>query len=419
MNIIMKNYLKLLFLIVTFCSLESYKLINLLLEEIIQCEDHLTLENYLGDLANFEADLIVGNDKINELLRKIDSFLLKCISKDEFLTNNIINILTKMTSSSNIQTKILIELILIYSNFMLKSCEKFYKIKFDISRYYNMSVNFECLNNMISKLHNENISLKKVEYTKVKQIVDNYFSLLIYNYDEKQQINNIPFGISTNYMLILLFCLDNDLVNLKILFRNCHTRTLIISILHRFKFLIFVDYKRSLSLFSEKSSFLWKHTSVLEQIYPSYKISKKFFYYAWYHIQINFVGLIVRYKKCREIFYNLYENIDIKLCCWKHFDNILEFFFISQSKGETNVLKEFEEYQKENLFYLIKEVCCDFILYCNNRECLEIKKSKILSYYHNTENNKYFKYFFEDLIEAFKENVYCDKNWDIGKKISI
>ena len=76
-------------------DLESFKLINLLFDELLQCNDHLSLENYLGDLANFTPDLISRNEKIHDLIKKIDNFLENCIAKDEYLSNNLINILSK------------------------------------------------------------------------------------------------------------------------------------------------------------------------------------------------------------------------------------------------------------------------------------------------------------------------------------
>ena len=394
-------------------DLESFKLINLLFDELLQCNDHLSLENYLGDLANFKPDLISRNEKIHDLIKKIDNFLENCIAKDEYLSNNLINILSKITSSQLIQTKVLIDAIIIFSFFLIRITDKFYKVSFDISRFYKISVNFECLNNMIGKLHTHNISLKKVESSKIKQLVDNYITLILFNYDEKTQLNNnLSYGISSNYVMIILFCLDNDLVNLKILFRNCHTRNIMISNLDKYLSLIFIDHKKSLASFCEKSSFIWKHNSVLEQIYTNYKINKRFLHYAFFYIQINFLGLIIRYRKSRERFYYSEENINNQLDCSQQFENLLSFLFVIYNKNEFNNLKELEEYQQENLFYLIKEVCCDFILYCYDSSCIDKKKAKVLGLYNMNTYEKKFKFFLEYILEAFKENVCIEKKID-------
>jgi hypothetical protein len=67
----------------------------------------------------------------------------------------------------------------------------------------------------------------------------------------------------------------------------------------------------------------------------------------------------------RNTFYVNIVEMFPELNCFLHFRNVLALTvdLLVDTK------QDFEEYQKENLFYLTKEILCDFILYCNDREC--------------------------------------------------
>ena len=70
--------------------------------------------------------------------------------------------------------------------------------------------------------------------------------------------------------------------------------------------------------------------------------------------------------------------------------------------------KDFEDYQRDNLFYLTKEILCDFILYCNDKDCCE-KKFYLIKEINEKESlkkNKMIKYLIEDLKLALNENIY-------------
>ena len=87
-----------------------------------------------------------------------------------------------------------------------------------------------------------------------------------------------------------------------------------------------------------------------------------------------------------------------------HFRNVLSLTvdLIVDSK------QDFEEYQRDNLFYLTKEILCDFILYCENKECC-LKKLELINEINGKEilkNDKMICYLINDLQLALKDNIY-------------
>ena len=94
------------------------------------------------------------------------------------------------------------------------------------------------------------------------------------------------------------------------------------------------------------------------------EFNKKFLLYCWISIKLNFLGLILRYKSLRSKFYETIKEVDSSLNCFLHFRNVLA--LTVDLVLESN--KDFEDYQRDNLFYLTKEILCDFILYCDDKD---------------------------------------------------
>ena len=67
-------------------------------------------------------------------------------------------------------------------------------------------------------------------------------------------------------------------------------------------------------------------------------------------IKLNFLGLILRYKSLRNKFYETIKEVDPSLNCFLHFRNVLA--LTVDLVLESN--KDFEDYQRDNLFYLTK-----------------------------------------------------------------
>ena len=87
-----------------------------------------------------------------------------------------------------------------------------------------------------------------------------------------------------------------------------------------------------------------------------------------------------------------------------HFRNVLALtvdLVLESNKG-------FEDYQRDNLFYLTKEILCDFILYCDDKDCCEKKYYLIkeINAKESLKKNKMIKYLIEDLKLALNENIY-------------
>ena len=97
------------------------------------------------------------------------------------------------------------------------------------------------------------------------------------------------------------------------------------------------------------------------------------------------------------MFYKTFQEEDFNF--FIHFTFNLEFVIELLFKNVESSAKdffgddfEFEINQKENMFFLIKEILCDFLLYCNNKNCLRKKQSHIVSLYNNVDykDNKMF-----------------------------
>ena len=70
--------------------------------------------------------------------------------------------------------------------------------------------------------------------------------------------------------------------------------------------------------------------------------------------------------------------------------------------------KDFEDYQRDNLFYLTKEILCDFILYCDDRDCCEKKYYLIkeINAKDSLKKNKYFSSYPSKKFFNFKVKVW-------------
>ncbi len=169
------------------------------------------------------------------------------------------------------------------------------------------------------------------------------------------------------------------------------------------KTLPFLDMVSCIASLNKKFCFLWYHSSVLEKLYSAKKINKKFLLYCWISIKLNFLGLILRYKSLRNKFYETIKEVDPSLNCLLHFRNVLA--LTVDWVLESN--KDFEDYQRDNLFYLTKEILCDFILYCNDKDCSE-KKFYLIKEINEKESlkkNKMIKYLIEYFKLALNQNI--------------
>jgi hypothetical protein len=231
------------------------------------------------------------------------------------------------------------------------------------------------------------------------------------------------FGLSTNYILLLFFLLDRHFSVFKVLFRVSTLRKFILPKFegnNMIKTLPFLDMVSCIASLNKKFCFLWYHSSVLEKLYQGKKINKKFLLYCWISIKLNFLGLILRYKSLRSKFYETILEVDSSLNCFLHFRNVLA--LTVDLVLESN--KDFEDYQRYNLFYLTKEILCDFILYCDDKECCEKKYYLIkeINAKESLKKNKMIKYLIEDLKLALNENIYTyeinkTKNEEIKENI--
>ena len=211
-------------------NLDSLKIFNILVEEFLTCDDPIKLENYIGDLSNFESTIITTHEKIENILNKISDFLRdKIKSEDNYLVPNLLNFINKLLKTC--QTKVLIDTLQMFLIYFNNLVEKFFKGNFDITKFYKISLNLECMNNLIMKIPNDDIILRKMDESKIKIIVIKLIQIFLKNYgssnpvfidNNKSQVQE--FGISTNYILLLLFNLDKDMCAFKILLRNSADR---------------------------------------------------------------------------------------------------------------------------------------------------------------------------------------------------
>jgi len=400
-------------------NLDSIKIFNILVDEFLSSNDIIKVENFLGDLSNFESYIIIRSEKIEMILNKIHEFLKeKQKENDEmYLIPNLINFLNKLIK--NCSSKVLLDSFAVYLNYFQFLVDKFYKGTFDITKFYKISLNLECLNNLILKFYNDEIIIRKMDEMKVKLTIIKFIQVILKNYqpenpiyiDSSKPLANQEFGISTNYILLLLFNLDKDFCCLKIFFRSSLMRKYIIENFELIENLPFIDILTTYESLKTRNCFIWKHPQILEQIFPKNKINKKHLIYTWICIKLHFLGLTVRYKALKTLFYKTFKEEDFN--CFIHFTFILEFVVELLFKNTESSAKEFfgddfdfDNNQKENMFFLIKEILCDFLLYCNNHNCLLQKQRHILSLYNNFEykENAMFVHLLDDLFLALREN---------------
>ena len=405
-------------------NITSIKLLSALLEDFNSCpfkpDNYLKIESYIGDLSNFDVELLLSCGKIDEILEKVNQFIKLGCSKDLFLNSNLINFFNKLSLGSN--TVVLCKSINIFLDYFSGIVGKFYESSFDITKFYKLSYNVECLNKLVMKFYeNSDVHLRKIDEKLVKGIVDKIFETIMKNYSPNNPVyisdynpdedggkdNTNEFGLSTNYILLLFFILDRHFSVFKVLFRLSTLRKYILPKFegnNMIKTLPFLDMVSCIASLNKKFCFLWYHSSVLEKLYSAKKINKKFLLYCWISIKLNFLGLILRYKSLRNKFYETIKEVDASLNCFLHFRNVLA--LTVDLVLESN--KDFDDYQRDNLFYLTKEILCDFILYCDNKDCCE-KKYYLIKEINDKESlkkNKMIKYLIEDLKLALNENIY-------------
>ena len=405
-------------------NITNIKLLSVLLEDLKTCpfkpENYLKIESYIGDLSNFDVELLLNCGKIDEILEKVNQFIKLGCSKDLFLNSNLINFFNKLSLGSN--TVVLCKSINIFLDYFSGIVSKFYESSFDITKFYKLSYNVECLNKLVMKFYeNPDVHLRKIDEKLVKSIVDKIFEAIMKNYspnnpvyisdyspdDDDSKESSSEFGLSTNYILLLFFILDRHFSVFKVLFRISTLRKYILPKFegnNMIKTLPFLDMVSCIASLNKKFCFLWYHSSVLEKLYSAKKINKKFLLYCWISIKLNFLGLILRYKSLRNKFYETIKEVDASLNCFLHFRNVLA--LTVDLVLESN--KDFEDYQRDNLFYLTKEILCDFILYCDDRDCCEKKYYLIkeINAKDSLKKNKMIKYLIEDLKLALNENIY-------------
>ena len=408
-------------------NITNIKLLNVLLEDFKTCsfkpDNYLKIESYIGDLSNFDVELLLNCGKIDEILEKVNQFIKLGCSKDLFLNSNLINFFNKLSLGSN--TVVLCKSINIFLDYFSGIVGKFYESSFDITKFYKLSYNVECLNKLVMKFYeNPDVHLRKIDDKLVKSIVDKIFETIMKNYspnnpvyisdyspdDDDGKDSSNEFGLSTNYILLLFFILDRHFSVFKVLFRVSTLRKFILPKFednNMIKTLPFLDMVSCIASLNKKFCFLWYHSSVLEKLHSAKKINKKFLLYCWISIKLNFLGLILRYKSLRNKFYEIIIEVDSSLNCFLHFRNVLA--LTVDLVLESN--KDFEDYQRDNLFYLTKEILCDFILYCEDKDCCEKKYYLIkeINAKESLKKNKMIKYLVEDLKLALNENIYTNE----------
>ena len=421
-------------------NITNMKLLSVLLDDFKTCpfkpDNYLKIESYIGDLSNFDVELLLNCGKIDEILEKVNQFIKLGCSKDLFLNSNLINFFNKLSLGSN--TVVLCKSINIFLDYFSGIVGKFYESSFDITKFYKLSYNVECLNKLVMKFYeNPDVHLRKIDEKLVKSIVDKLFETIMKNYSPNNPVyisdyspedddginGSNEFGLSTNYILLLFFLLDRHFSVFKVLFRVSTLRKFILPKFegnNMIKTLPFLDMVSCIASLNKKFCFLWYHSSVLEKLYQGKKINKKFLLYCWISIKLNFLGLILRYKSLRSKFYETIKEVDSSLNCFLHFRNVLALTVDLVLESS----KDFEDYQRDNLFYLTKEILCDFILYCDDKDCCEKKYYLIkeINAKESLKKNKMIKYLIEDLKLALNENIYTyeinkTKNEEIKENI--
>jgi hypothetical protein len=348
---------------------DSDRLLDVLIDEIIITKDKIKLENFIGDLSNFQTEFIVSHFKYFELLGVIQKYLA---NNNNFLISNILNFFSKVVKCQDIH--ILTESFIVFLEYLYNNLDSFYKNNFDITKFYKLSFNIELLNNFTLAFNN--LYFRRISEDKAYKVLDMLFRVLLKNYDsdfiyanKSQASNEIlknNYGISTNYIILLIFFFDADLSLLKILFKANIFRSFLLDNYEKVDYLVFTNKNELIKSFNTKNCFFWKHHSVLEQIFPKKKLTKKHLLYAWTSIRIHFLGNVVRYSSLKNRYLKMND-----LSCSIVFENLLTFSF--EVKSELDL----DESLYNDLYYLIKEVLCDIILYCTNPECLKTKHSML------------------------------------------
>lgn len=461
-------------------EIDNHKLLNYLIEDILMTPStKCSLESMFNDLKNFKEELILEHPKLPLVISKLSEFLIVCGNNDIFHMSYINSLIEKLSKTTDHLT--LINLALCVMNYLEILVKKFFNTQFDISRFYKLFFNVKMLNNIIIRFYGEMFISRRIAPEVIEKFVTLLFKIILHNYDnnnsiyiisnsktvikdkdkvvlysniENQEQNNlkneenndidlsknmaVDFGISTNYILLILFCIDEDYSSLKILFRLSMFRKIILQNFELFKYLPFIDYEITKSTFKKKYCFLWKHFTVLDQIINKIQVTKKFLLYSWFSIKINFLGLVLRYKLIRKKYFEYFSSKSRSFSCINLFKNLLKFLlqviFVDKTddkeEKKSNVLNNsiksldnvsskinnsnklsgfeyiyFEDWQKEKIIFLCKEVLCDFVLYCGEKKCIKCKKEYIVEMSnHKIYGKDYvFTSVLEDIDMAIKE----------------
>ena len=171
-------------------NITSVRLLNILVDEFLSCEfskdNNIKIESYIGDLSNFDSETLINCDRIEDVFKKINTFLSKSYAKDMFLIPNLINFVNKITKNTN--TKILCEAITIFLDYFNNIVGKFYLSQFDITKFYKLSFNVECLNKMITKFYDNDVFLRKIDEKYLQHIIDKIFETIMKNYSPNNPV---------------------------------------------------------------------------------------------------------------------------------------------------------------------------------------------------------------------------------------
>ena len=122
-------------------NITSMKLLSALLEDFNSCpfkpDNYLKIESYIGDLSNFDVELLLNCGKMEEILDKVNQYIKIGCSKDPFLDSNLINFFNKLSRGSN--TVVLCKSINIFLDYFSNIVGKFYESSFDITKFYKLS----------------------------------------------------------------------------------------------------------------------------------------------------------------------------------------------------------------------------------------------------------------------------------------
>ena len=444
-------------------NLDNTKLLSFLLEELSNFKSislltkNVNFEKLVFNINKFELQLLFNHSKFIIFIQKLTEYLCNIASK-EYYFESIIDILYNNTckinniSNDSLFANQILEYICVYLDYLSIIVNKFYNKNFDISKFYLLCKNVKILNSLIYNLYNCNIIYRKLDIKIVLKFLHLFILVLFNNCNcnnyvcltdnanniskETINLNNNKYNISTNYILLVLFYIDQDLSIFKVIFRVNTLRSIILNkYFYLFKDLAFISYDLSIQSFHKKQCYLWKHYDVLDNLQNVFssdnnssiqskeisnktnnKFSKYFLIYSWFSIKICFLGLVVRYSSFKNKFINVY-NSDINnneeyLCCYKLFDNLLKYLInvIFSNKESSRYYLLLEAWQKEKLMFLCKEVLCDIIIYCLNKEC-KSKKLDLLNnvknnktYDNNNNNNNAFLLVLQDIELAFEEN---------------